>query len=131
MNINEYKKMPQSLSFVEMRDIHEDILSAMGRDETARELYNELLEASLEYANMRSMWYLMDADKRAEQDRLRTSYHDSVITHINMLYRYLKKNEKNVEWRDVLGYEEENVYNRKRIGDFGCYLSFVTALLAR
>lgn len=123
--------MPQSLSFVEMRDIHEDILSAMGRDETARELYNELLEASLEYANMRSMWYLMDADKRAEQDRLRTSYHDSVITHINMLYRYLKKNEKNVEWRDVLGYEEENVYNRKRIGDFGCYLSFVTALLAR
>lgn len=123
--------MPQSLSFVEMRDIHECILSAIDRDETAIELYNELLETSLEYANMRSKWYLMDADKRAEQDRLRTSYHDSVITHINMLYRYLKKNEKNVEWRDVLGYEEENIYNRKRIGDFGCYLAFVTALLAR
>ena len=28
-------------------------------------------------------------------------------------------------WRDELGYTEEDSGNRKRIGDFGCYLVFV------
>ena len=36
--------------------------------------------------------------------------------------RYLKTQGKNTEWRDALGYEEDDKYYRKTIGDFGCYI---------
>ena len=64
-------------------------------------------------------------------DSRRTSAHDSVIMHINMLARYLKMQGSETAWRDVLGDEKEDPSNRKRIGDFGCYLAFVNALAAR
>lgn len=34
-------------------------------------------------------------------------------------------------WRDELGYTEEDPGNRKRIGDFGCYLVFVNCVNRR
>lgn len=61
----------------------------------------------------------------------RTSCHNSVIIHFNMLARYLKKNGKAAVWRDELGYEEDDSYNRKAIGDFACYLAFVNGINAR
>lgn len=35
------------------------------------------------------------------------------------------------KWRDELGYEEDDRYNRKAIGDFACYLVFVNSIHAR
>lgn len=34
-------------------------------------------------------------------------------------------------WRDKLGYEEDDKYFRKTIGDFACYIAFVNSLCAR
>jgi hypothetical protein len=31
----------------------------------------------------------------------------------------------------MLGYEEDDKYNRKTIGDFACYISFIYAINAR
>lgn len=38
---------------------------------------------------------------------------------------------KDTSWREKLGYEKEDVYNRKVIGDFACYIVFVNSLNAR
>ena len=48
-----------------------------------------------------------------------------------MLARYLKQQGKVAAWRDALGYEEDDQYNRKAIGDFACYLAFVNGINAR
>jgi hypothetical protein len=48
-----------------------------------------------------------------------------------MMARYLKTQGKNTEWRDALGYEEDDKYFRKTIGDFGCYIVFINSLCAR
>lgn len=66
-----------------------------------------------------------------DTDSLRTSHHDSVITHLNMLTRYLKMQGKQAMWREQLGDVEENGYVRKGIGDFACYLVFVDSICAR
>ena len=66
-----------------------------------------------------------------KKDSLRTSIHDSVIIHFNMLARYLRMQGKKAEWRDRLGYEEDNKFYRKAIGDFGCYIVFVNSICSR
>lgn len=43
----------------------------------------------------------------------------------------LKMQGKSAAWRDTLGYEDQDKYFRKRIGDFACYLVFVNSVLAR
>jgi len=48
-----------------------------------------------------------------------------------MLARYVKMQGKAAQWRDCLGDEKENPYNRKRIGDFACYLVFINSINAR
>ena len=72
-----------------------------------------------------------NTEQKMEQDPGRTSCHDSVIVRFNQLARYLQSHGKAAAWRDTLGYEEEDRYFRKRIGDFACYLAFVNSLLAR
>ncbi|WP_294187580.1 hypothetical protein [uncultured Clostridium sp.] len=42
-----------------------------------------------------------------------------------MLSRYLQKADKDITWREQLGDE------RKRIGDFACYIAFIFELNAR
>lgn len=54
-----------------------------------------------------------------------------MITHFNMLARYLKQQGKAAPWRDALGYEKDEPCNRKAIGDFACYLAFVNGINAR
>ena len=58
-------------------------------------------------------------EEKMDIDPLRTSHHDSLIIHFNMLARYLRMQGKKAEWRERLGYKEDDRFNRKTIGDFG------------
>ena len=127
----EYLQMPKSLPFNEMQELHAQILFGIGTDTEAQELYEELIGASITYASIRAKWLTLSREEKASTDSRRTSSHDSVITHTNMLVRYLQMHGIETAWRDVLGDEKEDPNNRKRIGDFGCYLAFVNAIAAR
>lgn len=127
----EYLNMERSFAFTEMRDIHSQMLADIGTDADAKEMYEELTAAATKYAGIRSEWLLLSREEKAERDGRRTSCHDSLIVKFNMLARYLKMQGKAATWRDCLGYEEDNPYNRKRIGDFACYIVFVNSLNAR
>ena len=111
--------------------IHTEILAEIGADADALELYDELMKVATRYAAIRTNWLLFSREEKNEQDSGRTSCHNSVITHFNMLARYLKQQGKTTAWRDELGYEEDDPYNRKTIGDFTCYLAFVNGVNAR
>lgn len=132
--INSYKEYlttVNALSIEQMQQIHERMIEEVSSDADAMELYDELIAVATRYAEMRAKWLLMEREEKMEKDSLRTSYHNSVILHFNMLARYLKSQGKDVVWRDMLGYEEEDGYNRKSIGDFACYLVFLNSINAR
>ena len=124
----EYLKQPK---FERMQIIHAEMLAEIGADTEALELYDELTKIVTCYAAIRANWLLLSREEKNEQDSGRTSCHNSVITHFNMLARYLKQQGKTAVWRDDLGYEEDDLYNRKAIGDFACYLVFVNGVNAR
>ena len=121
----DYRAMPGSLALEEMQSLHREIKEEAGRDVDALELYNELLAAAVKYSESRANWPLWDREKKLAEDSARTSRHNKVIDSFNILARYLKKQEKAAAWRDML--EDD----RKRIGDFACYLVFTESLNAR
>lgn len=127
----QYLKEPYALDFHQMQRIHGELSEEIGEDPEAVELYEELIDAATRYAAVRAKWLRMSKEEKIDTDSLRTSHHDSVIIHLNMLARYLKMQGKKALWREQLGDVEENGYIRKGIGDFACYLVFVNSICAR
>ena len=127
----DYLPLPVSLSLEEMAALHRDMVNEIGNDTDSLELYEELITTATRYMVFRSNWLLWSREEKMDKDSSRTSCHDSVIVKFNQLARYLKSQSKSAAWRDTLGYEENDRYFRKRIGDFACYLVFVNSVLAR
>lgn len=127
----EYTPMEKSLSIEEMAKLHGEMISEIGNDEDALELYEELIVAANKYSAFRAAWCIWSREEKMEKDESRTACHDSMIVKFNKLARYLRMQEKQAAWRDVLGDEAEHPYNRKRIGDFACYIVFVNSICAR
>ena len=100
----EYLKQPKAISFEKMQMIHAEMLAEIGADTEALDLYDELMKIATRYAAIRANWLLLSREEKSEQDSGRTSCHNSVITHFNMLVRYLKQQGKAAAWRDELGY---------------------------
>jgi hypothetical protein len=114
-----------------MEDIHEDIVQSIQNDQDASELYEDLISASVKYAEIRAEWSLMSREQKMDKDPLRTALHNSVIIQVNMLSRYLAQIGRSTSWRNLLGTEEEDRMYRKTIGDFACYIAFVNAICSR
>lgn len=127
----DYLKEQKTLSFEQMQSLHREMIDEIGDDPDVKELYDELVEIATKYAAMRADWQQMSREEKMDRDSLRTSRHDSMIIHFNMIARYLKMQGKKAQWRDQLGYEEEDKYCRKTIGDFGCYIVFVNSICSR
>ena len=134
MNIHtyeEYSSTEKSLTITQMEDIHNCIIKSIQDDQDASELYEDLISASVKYAEIRAEWSLMSREQKMDKDPLRTALHNSVIIQVNMLARYLAQIGRSTSWRNLLGNEEEDRIYRKTIGDFACYIAFVNAICSR
>lgn len=126
-----YEKMELSIPLKKMVELHTQMLEEIGTDEDALELYEELVKQATRYAQFRSNWILWSREEKMEHDAGRTSCHDSLIVKFNQLAKYLGMLGKETQWRKELGFIEDDPYNRKRIGDFGCYIVFMDSICAR
>jgi len=126
-----YSGQPRALTIDEMQSLALEISGEIGVDPKAVEAYEKLIETATRYVFYRSNWLLWDRDTKLVNDDGRTSCHDALIKKFNILAKRLKAEQQKAAWRDVLGYEEDDPYNRKRIGDFACYLVFINCLNAR
>lgn len=123
--------MPRAMNIEKMISVHRKLVEEVGSDPEAIELYDELVESANEYAAIRAEWDTMDREQKIEKDPARTSLHNDVILHINILTRYLRKAGKPALWRDELGNEEEDRIWRKVLGDFACFIAFVSGICSR
>lgn len=135
MNIYSFKKDYEpdkySLTLEEMREIHEEMLSEIGNDEDALEIYEELVEKARDYTVFRQNWAFYSREEKMDKDQSRTLCHNSLITKFDMMERMLKRLGKEASWRDKLGRIEDDPDYRKRIGDMACYIMFVNAVCSR
>ncbi len=130
-NYDDYLEMKSALTFEEMADLHRQMINEIGDDEAAIELYNDLVAAANNYSPIRAGWLTWSREERDAHNDTRTINHDAVIVSLDALARYLRSKGKAAEWRDTIGYQEDAKVNRKRAGDFGCYIVFIDSLSAR
>ena len=93
--------------------------------EDKMDFWNDCLVKAAAYAKTRNDWETMSREERIETDARRSSRHDVFITSINILARIAEKEGIDNSWRDELGDE------RKRIGDFACFISYITGISNR
>jgi hypothetical protein len=121
-----YIKKINSISVEEAEEIYEKMLAEIDfNDSDVKELWDDLIKNAIEYVSIRSQWLTFAREERMEKDPARTSVHNSLISSFNVLSRYLEKIGKDVSWRARIGED------RKRIGDFACYIVFIFGLNAR
>ena len=128
---NNYIVEPGAVTIERMQKIHEDMITEIGEDEDALELYGDLCNAIFPYAEIRAKWHTLSREEKMDKDSFRTSCHDNVILHLNMLARYLKMQGKSAQLREALGDEKADKSVRKGIGDFCCYIIFINSICAR
>jgi RNAse (barnase) inhibitor barstar len=124
----QYKKNFNILLVEEAEEIYEKMVAEIDfNDSDVKELWDVLIKDVLEYAAIRSKWSTFTKEEHMdrEKDLVRTGKHNIVISSFNVLSRYLEKIGKDIKWREQLGEE------RKRIGDFACYIAFIFGLNAR
>ena len=120
------KENSNALTTEEADEIWGSILEGSDQnDEDVVSFYEELLERAAAYAAIRAKWLLMDIETRKKEDAGRTNAHNRFINSVDNLAAFLKMEGKDVEWYHTLG------NNRKRVGDFACYLALIYGLAAR
>ena len=127
----DYLPQIHSIDFETCLKVHDMMMESIGDDEDATELYNEIIEKSIEYTSIRAYWTIKDREWKMDNHPARTSRHDSIIIKYDQLARYLKMQGKSTEWRDILGYVEDERKIRKRIGDMLNFLTYIHALNGR
>ena len=90
-----------------------------------KELWDDFIVRSFKYTLVRCKWEFMEYQERIDADPGRTRMHDSLIDSIEILARLAAKEGMDTSWRDDLGNE------RKRLGDFACFVSYITGISNR
>ena len=93
--------------------------------EDKMDFWNDCIGKAFEYAYVRNRWELMSREERMEIDSSRTAMHNGFITSLNILARIAGNEGVDNSWREDLGEE------RKRIGDFACFISYITGISNR
>ncbi|HEX3663928.1 MAG TPA: hypothetical protein VHU23_01675 [Rhizomicrobium sp.] len=112
----------------------ENSFSAFEQDlallEDGDELRQQLVRLAGEYLMARIQWAFYDASQRGSAGSNRTRAHDAFIAALNAFTRKAAAGGSSLGWRRTFSVNGE-VEERKRIGDFACYIAFRAALQAR
>ena len=112
------------LTYQEAIEVYQAIVSNLDEtDEDIMDLFRLMQKNAVRYAQIRSGWFQMEREERNKQDRQRSIYHDAFIASCETMARI--EGAAGSKWMQVLGND------RKRIGDFACYIALFLGLEAR
>lgn len=113
-----------SLTYQEAYEIYQALMANADKtDPDIAEIYDTLYQRAIQYAEIRSRWMLMSREERIAKDSGRSARHDAFINSVNIAARL--QGEEGCEWKSRLGDD------RKRIGDFACFLTLFLGMEAR
>lgn len=92
-------------------------------DETAQELYRDLLKSALKYTTFRFQWELFTNKERADNDAYRTSAHNAYMDCLNIYLRYMGK----ITSTPTIPQQ----WTRKELGDLACEFVYEIAVQNR
>ncbi|MCI7812955.1 MAG: hypothetical protein SO016_13095 [Lachnospiraceae bacterium] len=116
--------MNKVLTYEEAVEIFQEIREHTDRsDSDIAGIYDDFYKRAAVYANIRASWDMLSRQEKMDTDSRRTSAHDAFIVSVNIVARL--QGSDGAKWRAKLGDE------RKRIGDFACFVALFLGLEAR
>lgn len=116
--------MNNTLQYQEALEIYKTMDENLDRkDEDILALYNGLIEKAIRYAHIRAQWKTLSREQKMEKDDSRSSAHNAFISSVNIIAR--TEGSIGSQWKERL------TDDRKRIGDFACYIALFYGLDAR
>ena len=93
--------------------------------EDKMDFWNDCLKKACDYTRIRNDWERMSREDKMAADQGRSLTHDGFITSLNILSRIAANEGIDNSWREQLGDD------RKRIGDFACFITYITGISNR
>lgn len=115
-----------AMDFEEMNKIYHMIIDQVPQNDAKfDELFKKLTEQAVLYTAHRARWMSMNTQEHLAIDEERSRVHNLFISYKKSLAQYMYDIKLNIAWEDKLGDD------RKRIGDFACFLVFIRSINAR
>jgi len=83
------------------------------------------LKKACAYASVRQQWEFWNNEEKLENDPSRTIKHNAFIDSVNILARLINSDGIETPWREQLGDQ------RKRVGDFACFVAYIVGISNR
>ena len=116
--------MAEILTYAEAEEIYHVMEANIDRrDEDIAGMYKDMKARAVKYANIRAGWNLLSTAEKREKDPSRTSAHDAFIASLGSIARL--EGDAGKQWRERLSDD------RKRIGDFACFIALFEGIQAR
>ena len=119
-----YLQMNNILAIEEAMEIYNEMKASLAQCKIngKEDIIKQLIESACYYANIRAGWEYMTKEEKMKDDDIRTSSHNTFIMNIDIAARMVGNEGLDAEWRTKLGND------RKKIGDFACFISWITAI---
>ena len=123
---DDFKNEKEIMSFSEAEQIYSNLLNSSNQlDKEFQEEWTTFVLLCVEYASARGKWLTLSREEKLANDEARTVAHNKVIYQLKLLKGLANEQGNQVPWFDKFNDD------RKRIGDFACYVAYVYALNAR
>lgn len=123
---NDFKNEKGIISFSEAGQLYSSLLNSSNQlDKEFQEEWTTFVLLCVEYASARGKWLTLSREEKLANDEARTVAHNKVIYQLKLLKGLANEQGNQVPWFDKFNDD------RKRIGDFACYVAYVYALNAR
>ena len=117
-------EMSEVLTYQEAERVYAAINEALDwNDPDVVGLYDDMIMYAARYSNIRVGWNVLTREQKMETDSRRTAAHDAFIVSLNIVARI--QGEAGAKWKECL------TDDRKRVGDFACYIALFRGLEAR
>ncbi|MBR6308589.1 MAG: hypothetical protein IKR39_08275 [Lachnospiraceae bacterium] len=124
-----YLKHPKGniLKIEDAMDIYRRLAECISKCkvEDKMDFWNDFLKRAAKYTNVRNEWEHLTLEEKVATDHSRSCVHDGFIMSVNVLARLAEEEGLDTSWREDLGSD------RKRIGDFGCFVTYITGISNR
>lgn len=125
-NYDDFKNEKGIVSFSEAEQIYSSLLNSSNQlDKEFQEEWTTFVLLCVEYASACGKWLTLSREEKLANDESRTVTHNKVIYQLKILKGLASEQGNDVAW-----FEQFND-DRKRIGDFACYVAYIYALNAR
>lgn len=123
---DDFMKQKNVIPFSEAERIYYDLLNTpLIHQAEFQEEWAIFVKLCAEYAHARAIWFTMSIDEKHSFDASRTTMHNKVIHQLQLLKALTNEQGLDSSWYE---YFKED---RKRIGDFACYVAYIYGVHAR